>query len=469
VNQLDSTREEIAKLEARLAALSGGSTGISISGSPGAAVNNSGTVAGRDVVNSSGASGQQAQPAAPAAPAAPPAQEVALEFAQRPGVGGELETRITWRSPLFGREETTFTPPFDEEDLALVIRALDVLQFPSYPNAESDEEQQLFTFNEIDQQVLAALNLWKDGRIAANSYQVVGQALYQALGPAGQGVLKTVRNFALSQRQTTNYVYRFPANAVTLAALPWELLWDGEKNQAVLIRGNAIDSCERYVDIDMAIPPPLTGNQELHILALSPSYGISEDVRQQEQDTRNKVWNRLASERKVRLGEVTPLTVRALNDYLDEAPSRPDIVHYFGHGMYKDGKGYLLFDKPGGGLDLVSVERLAAILGDVRLVVINACQSAMLSELGGLLTGVAPALSVVVGSVVAMQLTVRIEAATRFVEIFYRELLTRRLSLQEAVSRARRTLFTEDTDGASWYVPTLYIRSREQEPVYLVS
>ena len=67
-----------------------------------------------------------------------------------------------------------------------------------------------------------------------------------------------------------------------------------------------------------------------------------------------------------------------------------------------------------------------------------------------------------------MQLSVRITAATRFSEIFYDELLSLRHSLQDSVAEARQTLFFEEDDGASWYVPTLYIRSRNQEPVYLI-
>jgi len=158
-----------------------------------------------------------------------------------------------------------------------------------------------------------------------------------------------------------------------------------------------------------------------------------------------------------------------LNNYLDQLPTRPDIVHYFGHGTYRNGVGFLLFDDGYGGRDLVSARRLAAALGDVRLVVIHACQSAMVEDEGGLLTGVAPALSIVTGTVVAMQLTVRTDSATRFAQVFYDHLLSRRSSLQEAVARGRQVLFTETSDGASWYVPTLYIRSRDAKPVYFTA
>lgn len=472
VNQLDSTREQIRNLEAQLAAGAGSSTGIGIIGSPGASVDVTGSnVAGRGVVNSSSGGEKQAPPPPASAPPTTLGPKVEMTFARRVGANSALETFIGWDAgEIFGERETKFVSPYDQEDLTLVIHALDVLQYPSYPNPQTDGETKLFTFSEADQQLLAALGLWKDGHLSRDAYQVVGKALYQGFDADGQNLLRQIRDAVASQRLSVRYVLRFPNDpkAFSLAVLPWEALWDASRNQAVLIRGRQVDSCERYINMDAVVPPPLSGGEELHILALSPSYGIPEDVRQQEQDARNKVWDELKAIRKLRVGEVTPLTRDALLQYLDEAPTLPDIVHYFGHGIYQDGKGYLVFDDGEGGMDLVGAEQLQAMLGDTRLVVIHACQSAMVSEIGGLLTGVAPSLSAVTGAVVAMQLTVRISAAIRFTEIFYRELLTKKFSLQEAVAQARKRLFVTDTSGASWYVPTLYIRSRDQEPVYLV-
>jgi hypothetical protein len=350
----------------------------------------------------------------------------------------------------------------------LVIRALDVLQYPNYPTPATGTEERHFAFSEQEQQLLDQLGLWQGARLATHAHRVVGQVLHAALGPDGQDALGAIRNAGIAQRQTANYVLRFPPDGIDLAVLPWELLWDGQKHQAVLIRGNTIDSCERYVDIDMAIPSPLAAGQRPHLLALAPHYQIPDALRQAERAARLTTWEQLAQAGRISYDEISPLTMRTLNDYLRRAPTRPDVIHYFGHGSYRDGTGYLLFDDGRGGRDLVSAERLAAVLGDVRLVVIHACQSAMLDDAGGLLTGVAPALSIVTGAVVAMQLTVRTDAATRFAEVFYEELLGRGCSLQEAVARGRQVLFTETPDGASWYVPTLYIRSREPQPVYLL-
>jgi hypothetical protein len=65
-----------------------------------------------------------------------------------------------------------------------------------------------------------------------------------------------------------------------------------------------------------------------------------------------------------------------------------------------------------------------------------------------------------------MQLTVRINAATRFNEVMYRRIVNGE-SLPRAVVLARQALHFEEPDGASWYVPTLTIRARDPGPLYL--
>jgi CheY-like chemotaxis protein len=395
-----------------------------------------------------------------------PSTTVTLDFQQSAD-----EVQITWRNEQIGRETTPFTPPYRAEALPLVVRALDVLQYPGYPEPLTAGERGHFTFSAAEQSTLSALDLWRDGRVASEAHQTVGATLYEALGASGQGVLKGIRNAGIAQRADTSYVLRFPAGGVQLAALPWELLWDPEKNQPLLVGGQALVSCERYIDIDVALPPPRAAGERLQILALSPEHGIPPAVRDVERRARRRIWDDLKARGQVDYEEISPLTMPAINDYLlrleREQRAAPDIVHYFGHGTYRNGRGYLAFDNGRGGQDLVPAERLAPVLGDTRLAVIHACQSAMLDD-GGLLTGLAPALSMFTGAIVAMQLTVRIDAATRFAEVFYDQLLGQRRSLQAAVARARRVLFTEAPDGTSWYVPTLYLRSREPRSFYLI-
>jgi hypothetical protein len=223
--------------------------------------------------------------------------------------------------------------------------------------------------------------------------------------------------------------------------------------------------------LEEALSPPLPTGKQLHILALSPQAGIPQHVRDDERAARLQSWKALKERGLLDWDELSPVTTVSLYDRMQHGPT-PDIIHYYGHGIYRDGQGYLQFDSATipGQYELVSTNRLSAILGGIRLIMIHACQSAMIDDAAnqkGLLTGIAPALSVISEAVVAMQLTVRISAATRFSEVFYKE-LARGRSLQAAVAEARRSLYFIEDDGASWYVPTLYIRTREQGPVYLV-
>lgn len=374
--------------------------------------------------------------------------------------------KITWEGFALGRATSKFTLPYPAQVLPIVIKALDAAQHPNHPAGGPQ-------FSEAERQLLASLGLWNGDRVPSNVHQLVGRKLYDALtrDPDGKQALKLARENARSQRQPLSYVLRFPAGAVELAALPWEALWD--ERQAVLLSGGGrqLDSCERYLDLEEALSPPLPAGQKLRILALSPQAGIPERVRTEERAAREKSWAALKARGLIDWDELSPVTTRSLNDRMRAGPL-PDIIHYYGHGVYKDGQGYLLFDSADapGQHRLIAAGRLEAQLGGIRLIVIHACQSAMIDDAeseGGLLTGIGPALSAVSEAVVAMQLTVRIKAATRFSEVFYEE-IARGCSLQAAVAEGRRALYLDEDDAASWYVPTLYIRTREQRPVYFV-
>jgi hypothetical protein len=389
-------------------------------------------------------------------------QQVVLRFTR-----GKQGVTITWHSDLFEREETVFTTPYDEVEIEFVLHALNVVQYPNYPQPSNQHELRMFTFPENEKEILAALGLWQNERVSSNAYRIVGAMLYQGLGTEGHEILKKVRNNAIIKGVKIDYVLRFHPSAADLIALPWELLWDREKNQPLLIRGNIADLCERHIETDSDISPLQPPKNQLHILALSPMYNLPDDIRAEEQATRRKSWDQLKAEGNVIYHEISPLTRKALNDYLNGVSARPDIIHYFGHANNRDGITSLIFDDADGGADRVSTERLAALLSDAKLVMLIA-SSPSVRSLDSAFTNLTPALSLYSRAVVGMQFTFRIKDSLRFCEIFYDQLLNRRRSIQEAMAEARRTLFIEDTDGASWYAPTLYLQSPEFGPLYLV-
>jgi DNA-binding NarL/FixJ family response regulator len=367
--------------------------------------------------------------------------------------------QISWECDEVGHYTSTFRPPYDTATLPLVVKALNAIQYPTYPTEGP-------RFEQVERDQLVKLGLWQNDRVAIDIDRRVGRALYDRLltDNAAEVALSGVRNAAIANARPLTYLLRFPPNAVELAALPWELLRDNT-NPLVLSRGQ-LASFVRYLDLEQALPPPYTPGKMLRILAIAPNSDIPLEVRAEERQARNNAWAKLQAEGAVALEELSPAKIADLVDRIQSGPP-VDIVHFYGHGRYENRQGELLFDAPGGGKTWIGADKLAALLGQTRLVMLHACKSAMIGE-AGLVTGVASALTAAgVPMVVAMQLVVQMDAATRFAGIVYND-LARGQSIQEAVSRARQALYVESADGASWYVPTLMIRSRNTEPMRLI-
>ena len=390
-----------------------------------------------------------------------------LELTLRPQ--GEA-ARATWEAQVLGVRESTLTPPFQDEDLALVIRALDALQHPNYPSPMAKHQYRLFAFSAEEQARLAALGLWDAGatRLPADVHQRVGRRLHAALtaDPAAATALGTARDHATASGQRLALALRFPPGAVELAALPWELLWDEGSVPLLLSRDGRAD-CTRHLDLAQALPParPRLGRLP-HILAITPLAGIDRDTRAEERAARQAAWQPLIEQGLVTVREVSPATRAAITDAIHQ--EQPDIIHYYGHGRYETGTGALMLDEVGGGKSWTDAARLATLFSGARLVALFACQGAMIGDdSAGLLSGIAPALSAAgVPLVVGMQLTTRAAAATRASAVLYGALASS-LSIQEAVARARKALFAEENDQVSWYLPALYIRTRETGPAFV--
>lgn len=366
--------------------------------------------------------------------------------------------QVTWEANVIGSRSSEFRPPYDAAMLPLVIKALDAAQWPSHPLKGPQ-------FDASERDRLAARDYWADGRVVTDIHRRVGRELYVALvaDPKGATALRTARDHATEKHLPLAYLLRFPPEATELTALPWELLWD-DREPLLFSRGQ-LASCVRYLDLDEALPQSSRPGTTLRLLAIAPLAQVPEKVRQEERAART-AWAELIRLGNVTMEELSPATPKGLVDRIQGRPP-VDILHFYGHGRYKDGHGALLFDAVGGGETWLDEKKLTASLGEARLIILHACQSAMVGS-EGLLTGVAPALSAAgVPAVVAMQLTIRVAAAARFAEVFYRS-LARGESVQNAVSQARQALYVEESDGASWYVPTLTIRARDTGPLRLM-
>ncbi|TKJ36587.1 hypothetical protein CEE37_15010 [candidate division LCP-89 bacterium B3_LCP] len=173
-----------------------------------------------------------------------------------------------------------------------------------------------------------------------------------------------------------------------------------------------------------------------------------------------------------------PPTLRALTDRLrDTHAPRVHVVHFDGHGVYNVGKGlgYLLFEDDEHKKDLIDASQLGTLLTNcgVPLMVLSACQSAKQEEANPYASVAARLIRAGVGSVLAMNYSVLVTAATKFVEAFYGSLV-KGLSVGQSVDEGRYALHsderrytitrhTEDGDLVEetvklrdWHLPALY-------------
>lgn len=181
----------------------------------------------------------------------------------------------------------------------------------------------------------------------------------------------------------------------------------------------------------------------------------------------------------VRIALCDPPTLAELSDRLRQARNAGEpvhLVHFDGHGVYlkKTGVGALCFEGADGKRDLVEGPRLGDLLSrmDIPVALLEACQTADLSEMP-VFGSVAPALlRSGVGSVLAFSHSVTVTAARLLVGRFYKE-VCEGAPVGEALAEARVELHADpkrrindrgDTiELRDWHIAQLY--QRGEDPV----
>lgn len=146
--------------------------------------------------------------------------------------------------------------------------------------------------------------------------------------------------------------------------------------------------------------------------------------------------------------------------------TRPDIIHYVGHGRFnKDtATGELALRSPDGDTSWVDENELANRIcradRSPSVVILHACEGGR-NDYEFRFTGLAPTLvRRGVHSVIAMQYPVTNETAIEFSTTLYRS-LARGAFLDEAVQDARRTMWQEHHDAKLLGVPMIYQRDAQ--------
>lgn len=368
--------------------------------------------------------------------------------------------QVRWSADEIGTYTSAFTTPYPGAALPAVLRGLEQRQHPAFALEPGDMAQ------------LAALGfLTAEGGLPPDLPRRVGQALYTALvnGPGSAALAVAQTQAAQTNRPLVLRLLLDPA-AVELAALPWELLW-ANGPAPLLLSATPSLLLTRHLDRPDPLPPRTErSNRPLRILALTPQVQRAPGELAAIQRELALLWAELRATRTAEITEISPVT---RTDLARAMRNPADIVQFTGHGWYADGRGVLMLDPTGNGAsaELVNADEIAVALRGARMVLLAACRGGQSAGITGgadsLLTGVAPALSALgVPIVVGMQLGLRVDSALRASAVIYSALAAGR-SAQAAVGRARDELYVSETQDGAWYVPVLYVATRDGGPVYV--
>jgi hypothetical protein len=294
----------------------------------------------------------------------------------------------------------------------------------------------------------------------------IGNELFRALfsGPVralyerSLGRIESRRDRGLRIKLHFDLNQRHP-DLVQLAGLPWEFLYHaGLRDFLNLNRRTPI---VRYLEVPRPTTPlPFRPPLRILVVVSSPTGVEPLDVARERQNI-EAAWGQHASVEVMFLEEATKKALRGA--LLAETYH---VLHYMGHGGFDEraGRGGLLFEDQHGNPDAVTGEVLETMLqgtNELRLVLLNACDTARVTRRKGQdpFAGVATAL--VMGglpAVVAMQFPISDKAAIVFSEALYSRLAGGD-PIDAAVAEARLAIYMADNESLEWGTPVLYMRA----------
>ncbi|MEA5499183.1 CHAT domain-containing protein [Limnoraphis robusta Tam1] len=369
-----------------------------------------------------------------------------------------------------------------------------ILELTDFKPDNFDESEQNWLINE-------KLLLKDKTNFKPNYLEVIGRRLYEKLGQKIQNRMETAVAEAKRSNTWLHIQFNFPEDGpkyLPLTDYPWELL---HNDYGFLAHQGTTFS--RYIAYGSPRPnlPPV---ERPNILLISSGAGDERlnlnPLSSGEKEAIIRGLQKAQEQEKVKLETLNPPTLNTLRTRLLECQNQqnPHILHFDGHGFwgkrcneprcrkaYKQNKtqcecgaalghpqGYLVFEQTDGTADFVSAKELGELLGNsqrreqpnsepgIALIVLSACRSGMSRSSESVFNGVAQNLiGQGIPAVVAMQYSIRVDAACAFSEYFYRSLGEKK-PLAVALKHGQSAIGIE---GNQWYRPVLYLRWQDNE------
>ena len=372
--------------------------------------------------------------------------ETSWIFQQYPLIIGSITLRksihLFAESAAGGEGHGTFTAPFAGQILRAIVRALE-------PDFDRDAPEDAEVAGVLTDAGLPT----GEGLLAA-----VGDRLDAALraSPKVSGIVDVTLGAAQGENGPLHLNLRFGEGCDDVAALPWELL---RRDGRFVVADNTV--AVTRTPLGAAPYAEALGSLPLRVLlVLSEPLGQPPVAPQRQARALAHGLCALAAEGAVVVDELRPPTYDTLVEAVRTGGYH--VLHFYGHGVYRDGAGHLLFENEYGGPDLVRADDVGAVLHNsgVRLVVMGACQSAM----GGAdrwSSAAAALLRAGVPLVIGMQVSMRVDAAQAFARQFYVSLAAGK-DVTQALGDVR-------LDNLKSFVPCPSYRFLQQQRTHLAS
>ncbi len=391
-----------------------------------------------------------------------------IRFAAVAGENATSSYRIDLDSPAVGQAHGTFLLPFTPATQAAIQQAL----APNFVLEEADAatQQALQSLGPLD-----------------HLLRIVGDALGAALSAddAVASLFSRALGMVTAQRQSLPVELRFGSGCDAVAALPWELL----RAEGRFLVADTTIALSRYPE-GLIPPTPALAQLPLRVLlVLSEPLDAAPIFPAQARDQLLHGLRALDEEGAVIVDLLQPPTFDTLVEAVRNGGYH--LLIFYGHGVHGPEGGQLLFEDDYGAGTLIRASDLGAALRNtaIRLVVLGACQSAMVNTFraqgapvpslgkepisrqqdhgslpyqgrageGSIWQGTAAALvRAGVPLALGMQVSMRVDAAQTFLRQFALSLAAGK-PIIEAVADGRVPLI-QQRYGESWFIPALYGR-----------
>ncbi len=298
----------------------------------------------------------------------------------------------------------------------------------------------------------------RNEKLEASLLKDFGAALFKALfQPSIRDQYD--KSMGVAHAQDTCLRLKLRIDAPDLACYPWEYMYDNEQAKDFLALHQKI-SITRFLAIQEVVPS-ITLKPPLKILVVIPSPTDKLYAELAVEEEKRIMQAALAPLAKRGIAQLHFLKAATLESFAKALRNKVDVIHFIGHGGFSEtGGGCLVFENQFRESELVSVDRLGKLLEGkaIRLVVLNACQTAQTSA-SDISMGVAQGLvKIGIPAVLAMQFKILDESAVAFSKEFYTT-LAETFQVDRAVSEARRKMFIHlDSGRIDWGIPVLFMR-----------